>query len=391
MEDYFNGAWYFHGNKGDSSHYGVTDNLRDELGRCGAYRLQFIDSVPWQSEIRATVELGHANMDATDIAQTVYYYADSVRPLTHPLPERGMRMPFKQKGFWYSGLLGPSDFEPMSKESVEIKKTTDYGPEWFQGLVYRMKPDKESARFEFSVPVQAPMRVDLFAGFSLLPDGGNVRLGDAGWAEASEVQSTRHQEIAHSGMVYLGTVGALQSPLSFSLEVSGGPVELNCLRLEPSSSGLLQSVQIAGPFEKDALPDLQLLSDLKSNGLKEITFRKLEKWKNKAKALQVLSKFNEGCGYYVTPQKLSFKGKEETPLYISIKYQNNMYPLVFISGSQIQHQSVQKDSSFNYAKKAFFEASVKEDSQLILAVPICAHGYLQIEVIDPTNSVSLLQ
>ena len=72
-EDYFQGAWYFTHGCFAAPFHGLT--LFDKVdARVSAYRLHVPDAIPFEREIRVTMEHGHANMLQEDYSSVAYWY-----------------------------------------------------------------------------------------------------------------------------------------------------------------------------------------------------------------------------------------------------------------------------------------------------------------------------
>lgn len=86
-EDYFQGAWYFAHGCFSAPFHGLT--LFDRVNsRVSAYRLHVPDAIPFEEEIRVTIEHGHDNMLQEDYSSVAYWYqAEPHDPSFGRIPE----------------------------------------------------------------------------------------------------------------------------------------------------------------------------------------------------------------------------------------------------------------------------------------------------------------
>ena len=74
-EDYFHGAWYFTHGCFSAPFHGLT--LFDKVNsRVSAYRFHVPDAIPFEEEIRVTIEHGHDNMLQEDYSSVAYWYQE---------------------------------------------------------------------------------------------------------------------------------------------------------------------------------------------------------------------------------------------------------------------------------------------------------------------------
>ena len=90
-EDYFNGGWYF-GTTFSLPLHGCTV-LDESRGRCAAYRYHLTDCVPFRSEIRVTIEHGHASEVPADYSGVAYWYQVEPHAPLPDLPPAVARLP----------------------------------------------------------------------------------------------------------------------------------------------------------------------------------------------------------------------------------------------------------------------------------------------------------
>ncbi len=73
MEDYFNSGWYFKTGEFSAPYHGLV-LLDQETGRVSAYRHHIRDAIPFNNQIKVTLEHGHANEESVDISTTAFWY-----------------------------------------------------------------------------------------------------------------------------------------------------------------------------------------------------------------------------------------------------------------------------------------------------------------------------
>lgn len=92
-EDYFNSGWYFDKGTYSAPYHGLT--VKDWLrARISAYRFHIPDPVPFESDIRVTIEHGGSNdVPGSDYASTAYWYQTEPHTPWAPLPPASERLP----------------------------------------------------------------------------------------------------------------------------------------------------------------------------------------------------------------------------------------------------------------------------------------------------------
>ncbi|MEW5944975.1 MAG: glycoside hydrolase family 172 protein [bacterium] len=92
-EDYFNSGWYFKKGTFAGPYHGLT--VKDWLrARISAYRFHVPDPVPFEREIRVTLEHGGTNdVPGSDYASVAYWYQVEPHSDWAPLPPAGRRLP----------------------------------------------------------------------------------------------------------------------------------------------------------------------------------------------------------------------------------------------------------------------------------------------------------
>ena len=72
-EDYFNSGWYYNHGAFYSPFHGL--NIKDEkAGLISTYRFHILDAIPFQKEIKFTIEHGTENKEAGDYSSVAYWY-----------------------------------------------------------------------------------------------------------------------------------------------------------------------------------------------------------------------------------------------------------------------------------------------------------------------------
>jgi hypothetical protein len=118
-EDYFQGAWYFTHGCFSAPFHGLT--LFDKVNsRVSAYRLHVPDAIPFEEEIRVTIEHGHDNMLREDYSSVAYWYQEEPHdPGFGHIPEdAGYLAPLRSKAQGY--LMTEVVTDPI--ENVERRK-----------------------------------------------------------------------------------------------------------------------------------------------------------------------------------------------------------------------------------------------------------------------------
>ena len=68
-------------------------NLHHSKGKVCVYRYHVADPIPFEKSIRVSIEHGHANDRANDIATVAYWYQTEPHKVFAPLPPAELRLP----------------------------------------------------------------------------------------------------------------------------------------------------------------------------------------------------------------------------------------------------------------------------------------------------------
>ena len=106
-EDYVNTA-YCPKEKYDGLYHGVIKGGWNPSGKYSVYRYHILDPVPFEEQIKVTIEHGHNNHRGDIWETTAYWYQLEPHQPLHPLLSYEERMPRKPKGFkWVLSRLIP--------------------------------------------------------------------------------------------------------------------------------------------------------------------------------------------------------------------------------------------------------------------------------------------
>jgi hypothetical protein len=72
-EDYFQGGWYWENGPFSAPFHGLTIGDKMHSKYC-AYRLHIPDPIPFEEQIRVTIEHGNCNMLQDDYSSLAYWY-----------------------------------------------------------------------------------------------------------------------------------------------------------------------------------------------------------------------------------------------------------------------------------------------------------------------------
>ncbi|OQY31939.1 MAG: hypothetical protein B6241_12675 [Spirochaetaceae bacterium 4572_59] len=114
-EDYFCHAWGMHNHAG--LHAGLSIAETEERHKLTAYRLHLADPVPFEKNIRVTIEHGHDNHQSNDYASTAYWYQMEPHMPFPSYPSVEERLPRPEKG---------EDFELEEKYVALMLKIDSY-------------------------------------------------------------------------------------------------------------------------------------------------------------------------------------------------------------------------------------------------------------------------
>ena len=78
-EDYFGYAWGYPGDLSSTPYHGVTvvgelEGKAIYSGKWTMFRFHVEDPVQFEKSVKVTIEVGHANAHANDVASTAYWY-----------------------------------------------------------------------------------------------------------------------------------------------------------------------------------------------------------------------------------------------------------------------------------------------------------------------------
>jgi len=108
-EDYFCYAWGYPGGLSSTPYHGVTvvGELKGKAiysGKWTMFRFHIEDPIQFEKSIRVTIESGHANVHANDIASTAYWYQREPHAEFSALPPVEKRLPVPEwdslRSFW---------------------------------------------------------------------------------------------------------------------------------------------------------------------------------------------------------------------------------------------------------------------------------------------------
>lgn len=108
-EDYFCYAWGYPGGLSSTPYHGVTvvgalEGKAIYSGKWTMFRFHVEDPIQFEKSIKVTIEIGHANAHANDIASTAYWYQREPHAPFPPLPDVKARLPVPEwdslRSFW---------------------------------------------------------------------------------------------------------------------------------------------------------------------------------------------------------------------------------------------------------------------------------------------------
>jgi hypothetical protein len=108
-EDYFGYAWGYPGGSSSTPYHGVTvvGELHGKAiysGKWTMFRFHVEDPIQFEKSIRVTIEVGHANAHANDVASTAYWYQREPHVAFPPLLPVEKRLPIPEwdslRSFW---------------------------------------------------------------------------------------------------------------------------------------------------------------------------------------------------------------------------------------------------------------------------------------------------
>ena len=150
-EDYFCGAWCY-GPAFSNPYFGCP--LRGEHARnalWNVYRYHLADPVPFTTDIRVTIEHGHANDRNDDFSSVAYWYQTEPHAPFPPLPAPDERLPGEAT---VHGEAGATEAEELATaigaEEVVVQPMGGYGGEWSNGSHLWFRPD---APKNYAIPV----------------------------------------------------------------------------------------------------------------------------------------------------------------------------------------------------------------------------------------------
>lgn len=187
-EDYFCGAWCY-GPAFSDLFLGCP--LRGEHKKnalWNVYRYHLTDPIPFESEIRVTIEHGHANDRNDDFSSVAYWYQTEPHAAFGPLPKAEDRLPSEAKVFVETGATEIEDLAPMIKaDDVEVQDMGHYKQEWSDGKHLWFRP---GAPATYAIPLPpaetsdaGTYKVELW--YTVAPDYGTCEL----WLNGEKVTS----------------------------------------------------------------------------------------------------------------------------------------------------------------------------------------------------------
>ncbi len=174
-EDYFSSGWYFSKGTYSAPLHGLI--LKDDTShfRIVAYRFHLGDQIPFQRNIRFTIEHGHANKEVSDYSSVAFWYQEEPHKKFHAILAANRRIPLRAVippgAVEAEDLLGSAQAIGGRLESEDMSAL---GPDWGNDRQLVFRADREGARFTLTIPVKEPDVYSIAAYFTR--DGGYGRM-----------------------------------------------------------------------------------------------------------------------------------------------------------------------------------------------------------------------
>ncbi|MCX5758309.1 MAG: DUF2961 domain-containing protein, partial [Candidatus Hydrogenedentes bacterium] len=187
-EDYFCGAWCY-GPAFSNLYFGCP--LRGEHTKnalWNVYRYHLADPIPFNNEIRVTIEHGHANDRSDDYSSVAYWYQIEPHVPFAPLPKAPDRLPAEAKAHSEIGAIEAEELAPLIKsEDVVVQPMDGYADEWSGGRHLWFRPQGPAKYFIPVPPTEASdageYKIEVW--YTAAPDYGTCEL----WMNGEKVAS----------------------------------------------------------------------------------------------------------------------------------------------------------------------------------------------------------